>query len=154
MENKKLTDNEIIKALEICGGVIKGGSCIDCPRYHLKDGAFGCAVALFKYSLDIINRQKAEIERLERRNAELQTELNAMRKAANFNKTEIDRLQRLGVSATRRMVTAKSEAIKEFEERLKGIFDRNAADYVYYVIVDDVAKEMESGDNGFGSSGR
>jgi hypothetical protein len=30
---------------------------------------------------------------------------------------------------------------------LKAIFDRNAADYVYYVIVDDVAKEMGVGDN-------
>ena len=55
-----LTDNEIIKALEYCYGHNVGDApCGDCPRFNHPDG---CVHA--RDALDIINRQKAEIERL------------------------------------------------------------------------------------------
>ncbi len=50
-----MTDNEIIKALECC----KKDDCDNCPN------DFGnCYANLSGYSLDLINRQQAEIERL------------------------------------------------------------------------------------------
>jgi hypothetical protein len=50
-----MTDNEIIKALECC----KKDDCDNCPN------DFGnCYANLAGYALDLINRQKAEIERL------------------------------------------------------------------------------------------
>ena len=53
-----MTDNEIIKALEIC---ISG----DCDLCSCKCENVGdCRDALNKKSLDLINHQKAEIERL------------------------------------------------------------------------------------------
>mgnify|MGYP003520110880 CR=1 FL=1 len=52
-----MTDNEIIKAAECC---VFGESCEGCPL-EFKD----CAnIDVSKLTLDLINRQKAEIERL------------------------------------------------------------------------------------------
>ena len=59
-----MTDNEIIKALECCSDWENGDTCKECPFYEELD----CATTdrLDKYALDLINRQKAEIERLEK----------------------------------------------------------------------------------------
>ena len=53
-----MTDNEIIKALECCG--IRNIDCTSCPYY----GKTYCVSA---DALDMLNRQKAEIEMLEAR---------------------------------------------------------------------------------------
>ena len=55
-----MTDNEIIKALECCKPK-QNRNCGDCPAYDL--GNF-CAAELKEKALDLISRQKAEIERL------------------------------------------------------------------------------------------
>jgi hypothetical protein len=57
-----MTDNEIIKALECCCGGDGGKNCYCCPLYEVSP----CTNALSKYALDLINRQKAEIERLQK----------------------------------------------------------------------------------------
>ena len=56
-----MTDNEIIKALEICL------SDLDCPKcpYVDYEGDELCSVKMLKDALHLINRQNAEIERLE-----------------------------------------------------------------------------------------
>lgn len=56
-----MTDNEIIKALKCCTGDLEG--CASCPLY---DHPCDMGHKLNYYALDLINRQKAEIERLER----------------------------------------------------------------------------------------
>ena len=59
----KLTDTEIVKALECCGDEMH--FCSVCP-YYLQDKENDCCREdLCKDSLDLINRQKAEIERLQ-----------------------------------------------------------------------------------------
>ena len=57
-----MTDNEIIKALECCSDWENANTCKECPFYEELD----CATTdrLDKYALNLINRQKAEIERL------------------------------------------------------------------------------------------
>lgn len=55
-----MKDNEIIKALEICGDC---GHCTECPFDDL-GGIDKCMHTLILNALDLINRQKAEIERL------------------------------------------------------------------------------------------
>lgn len=79
-----MTDNEIIKALECCA-TDDGDDCFQCPYGNIvyKSANGGCVNRCRKDALDLINRQKAEIERL------------------------LQKLQQ-----------AKSEAIKEFAERL------------------------------------
>ena len=57
-----MTDNEIIKALECCA---KGGHCSGCCPYDDDDvDCNNCTSRLTSDALDLINRQKAEIERL------------------------------------------------------------------------------------------
>ena len=63
MEEKKLTDEEIVKALDIC----YNSTCCtnECPYFN-KNGRNFCmeGKAFYKNLEDLINRQKAEIERL------------------------------------------------------------------------------------------
>ena len=114
-----MTDNEIIKALECCG--CDNYQCDNCP-YAYKT----CTV--YKDSLDLINRQKAEIERLRKKIEEL---------------SEV-----LSDSIRIRYKEAKSEAIKEFAERLKRYSCRlkDGHDMVDVICIDNFVKEM-AGDN-------
>ena len=57
-----MTDNEIIKALECCHS--KGG-CDGCPLNMQRfEREVDCVEIITQYALGLINRQKAEIERL------------------------------------------------------------------------------------------
>ena len=60
MLDNKLTDNEIIKALEICGTY--KGKCTDCPAFVKVDRS-NCKKVLLG-ALDLINRLQTENERL------------------------------------------------------------------------------------------
>lgn len=60
MTNKKFTDEEITKAVECCSDPC--AICDECPLYCV--GANCPSFELHRYALDLINRQKAEIERL------------------------------------------------------------------------------------------
>lgn len=93
-----MTDNEIIKAVECCTGNTK---CCECPMFRTPN----CMNKAFGYALDLINRQKAEIERL---------------------KCEMGKLLPKDCSYAMQMEVSnklesqiKSEAIKEFAEKLK-----------------------------------
>jgi hypothetical protein len=56
-----MTDNEIIKALELCGSEFECHN--GCPYYN--NGQFKCRdLSIYRDALSLINRQKAEIERL------------------------------------------------------------------------------------------
>lgn len=85
-----MTDNEIIKALECCMQPIS--NCDKCPLYKVSDECFDIAK---NGAVDIINRQQAEIERLEtekdnliRTYAECQAEV--VEEFANKVENEID----------------------------------------------------------------
>lgn len=56
-----MTDNEIIKALECCDGSFD--RCEECPLDNVSQDKLRCW-ELEKSALDLINRQKAENERL------------------------------------------------------------------------------------------
>ena len=58
--SNKLTDKEVVKALECC--TTNGASCKDCPAFVKVDRS-NCK-KYFRGALDLINRQKAENERL------------------------------------------------------------------------------------------
>lgn len=87
-----MTHKEIIKALECCKPGNDEG-CLNCPldNFSLPD----CAERLSKESIDLINRQQAEIEQW---------------------KEEANRYQTLWCEDVQ---FARAEAIKEFAERLK-----------------------------------
>lgn len=120
-----MTDNEIIKALE-CH---MKGQCFYCPnrKEEVQLMLKGCSKMIAENALDLIKRQKAEIERL----------------TTSFPKTlESIKKMRNG---------AKAEAVKEFAERLKDESDLffAAPTYAAEVVravqidsIDNVLKEM------------
>ncbi|MBE6767366.1 MAG: hypothetical protein E7549_00470 [Ruminococcaceae bacterium] len=63
-----MTDNEIVKALECCANNPNDSVCYEskCPLFGQK-----CIDVLSKNALDLINRQKAEIERLQKHNTKM-----------------------------------------------------------------------------------
>ena len=111
-----MNDNEIIKALE--AHFEKEQVCRNCP--FNEDG--DCCVTLLENAFDLINRQKADIERL-------QTELVATRYSENAFKEENRRLVKL----------KKADVIKEFAERLKENEGRRG---VPIGTIDRLVKEM------------
>ena len=147
----RMKDNEIIKALECCKSTEHCGHC-SYDKDHSEIA--GCTAALAKDALNLINRQKAEIAKLEKvekyadetikaQAAEIERLEKARQKQAQFlgeergqkyelidklskANTEIERLEEMfdsSVSSERNVVDnigyEKSEAIKEFAERLK-----------------------------------
>ena len=130
MTDKKLTDNEIIKALE----VIRGQSLpyIVSPK-------------TLRETIDLINRQQAEIERLKAEN-------NGKDFYLDVEKSSKEMFVRV---ANQYLEISKTEAIKEFAERLKEkahtqpIFDTYCGNKymgdvskVYVADIDNLVKEM------------
>ena len=100
-----MTDNEIIKAVECCTGNTK---CCECPMFRTPN----CMNKAFGYALDLINRQKAEIERLEKENKDKErayTDEYCLRKEWQSKCRDL----------LEEKQTVKSKSIKEFAEKLK-----------------------------------
>lgn len=125
-----MTDNEIIKALHCkCGGEMVCISCHyyarypDCDRYAVRD------------ALSLINRQQAEIERLERR-------VKEWRDAASIQSGLVS--------------LARAVGIKEFAERVKRYIDvghlrppteKCFSELDVVNMIDNLVKEMVGGDD-------
>ena len=131
MINKKYTDEEIIKALEYCNA--DRNECDKCVfQRECESNPFYSAVA--EHALELINRQKSEIEKLRAK-----VETRTQEKLA------------LGRIYTQKLKTVKYEtfyeAYKEFAERIRECCDLNndlSTDAWLSVIadIDGVLKEM------------
>ena len=118
-----MTDNEIVKALECCllSNTHQEEDCNKCP---LEDTPYTiCQNLMAFHSLALINRQKAEIERLK-------AALNCYEETSGNKK-------------------AKTDAVKEFAERLKtgAVLDDDLL-WVTDVDIDNLVKEFTEGGNG------
>ena len=80
MPDKKLTDNEIIKALECCGAFDDG--CTECPYNEIF--AVNCINYLCKDALDLINRLQEDSSGLKK----VQMQLDDLCKMHNIIKSE------------------------------------------------------------------
>ena len=110
-----MTDDEIIKSMWCCDGW--DGRCLNCP---LNREGTNCKEKLNSYALDLINRQKAEIEQW---------------------KEEANRYQNLWCIAVDDIEKSKSEAIKEFARELKcGVPQETGV--IRCADVDDLVKKM------------
>lgn len=165
MTDHKFTDDEIIKALELCSKLdLSFEECDKCPykgECGTKDGNMPAD------ALALINRQKAEIEKLEKldelaeRSIEASTAvINDLRSEvallndANTNlqdlyqseKSKVLKKQEKLIMAYRKLQTAKSEAIKEFAKKIKTdaewICDDNYIGGALIEYVDALVKEM------------
>lgn len=124
-----MIDSEIIKALECCSKPY----CADnkCPLYENTTNTKDCITQLSTNALDIINRQKAEIESLYRCIESQEKTLKA------FREPFIEELKEL-----------KEVTIKDFAERLKSkkqevLTSVNVSEYaVTESNIDNLVKEM------------
>lgn len=99
MSNKKFTDEEIKSSLEV---IATTRNCNECKIRNCKWGTCNCSQITANAALDLINRQKAEIEKL---------------KGSTIvsNIMESKRIKR----------EAKAEAYKEFAEKIKKSIKEN-----------------------------
>lgn len=96
-----MTDKEIIKALEYCNSTERGHCLNKCPYYNY---SANCTQEMIKDTLDLIKRQQAEIERLKMEREAFDDAIYPLPFKTDFDIA---------------IETAKSEAYKEFAERLK-----------------------------------
>ena len=131
MSEKKFTDEDIVKALECCDGTYSDY----CRRKNCPYETEGfCTEELQDDTIALINRQKAEIERL--------TEDNRRMKKYYY---------------THDYHECHNEAIKEFAERLKETMTTQTTDninepcvnIIYYAdeTIDEIAKELTEGNH-------
>lgn len=150
-----MTDNEIIKALECCGFEF-GNLCSVCPKYE-KDNDF-CQEELYNYALDLINRQKAEIEKhknnCEKCGAKTRECIESLHNIIAEQQAEIKELNTIRSrliydSGTLTKISdelyqkIKAEAVKEFAERLKKVWFDNgyeSPDVDFEDFVDNLVK--------------
>ena len=127
-----MTDNEIIKALECCSKE----ECLkqDCPIFNTKY----CEEPslFFREILDLINRLQAEKEALingqetlQKYIADLRRELEVLSLKVFGQKNALFGQQVYAAKLQKELTTAKSEAIKEFAERLKKEFLQHQREY-------------------------
>lgn len=141
-----MTDNEIIKALECCSEAIFKEDCIKLKCPFFDNEIYNCMNvddedAMHRYSLDLINRQKAEIERLN-------SEIDEISIAYSELETQKDYLYDEAKALIERDKQSKSEAIREFAEKLKNVAlpIKIGGKYEYEVVtkqaIDHFVKEM------------
>lgn len=130
MSNKKFTDEEIKSSLEV---IATTRNCNECKIRNCKWGTCNCSQITANAALDLINRQKTEIEKL---------------KGSTIvsNIMESQKIKR----------EAKAEAYKEFADRIRQVIVLNNTHDGYLVHdidynclmedIDDVLKELV-GDN-------
>lgn len=119
----KISDDEIISSLEV---IATTSNCDECKLRKRKRGYCNCSQIAATTALDIINRQKTEIEQW---------------------KEEANKYQKLWCMAVDDIEKAKAEAYKEFAERLKRSTVMACVGNKIYAVatskgVDNILKEM------------
>ena len=152
-----MTDNEIIKAMQCVIG--NDASCSEC-RYQKVLPFPSCRRMCAKNALDLINRQKAEIEALQMDNKQLQSDViianqnwDHIKGLWECEKEKVESAKQKVMCACKMLTTAKSEAYKECLARVKNYikthcnpygkpdFDYNTSIKILNFI-DNLVKEM------------
>ena len=117
-----MTDEQLKKALEYCSTNVRENTCPKCAFYK----KHRCSTLMLNAVSDLINRQKAEIERLK---VDLEFKCDSCENI-KLSREEYRRL----------VLQAKSEAIKEFAEKLKE--ENKPWLYARIEDIDNLVKEM------------
>ena len=141
-----MADNEIIKAWGCCIPMSER-KCNECPYHEFR---FRCITQLIKDTIDLINRQQAEIERLKSGIDDLDRKLSMADDCIAEKEADIVRFQKkveelsevLSDSIRIRYKEIKSEAIKAFAERLKEKKHELDRFILYDEDIDNLVKEM------------
>ncbi len=132
MTDHKFTDDEIIKALELCSKLdLSFEECDKCPykgECGTKDGNMPAD------AFALINRQKAEIERLNK-------EVDRLSQCVLYHDGIVSDLEK-------DLFDARAETIKEFAEKMKGVIPNIDDTYIERIVedyIDNLVKEMAEG---------
>lgn len=136
MRNKKLTDEDVVEGLERCISTTTDKACAGCP-FNKQNLCDIDQWALEKYALNLINRQKAEIERLKSANDEKFCQWDMLAEKTKQHYADL---------YNEAKDILKSEAYKEFAEKLKKRYD-NPVWYLggsngFFNNLDNFVKEM------------
>lgn len=110
-----MTDKEIIKALEHCLNS-EAEACHKCP---INEECNGDVIYVIRLALDLINRQQEQLEAAIAGQETLQKALAEKDRNIEHLNKEVDRLSQCVLYHDGHIEDAKSEAIREFAERLK-----------------------------------
>lgn len=130
-----MTDNEIIKLLECC----KKSQCSKCYYSKECDG-----YTQVSYALDLINRQQEAIEKLQKNQDDIDNFARDICKERMLKGKAIANFDDFQEYIRKE----KTEAIKEFAERLKLSFFNNgyeSPDVDFDYFIDNLVKEYEKG---------
>ena len=136
---EKLTDAEIVKALECCsfGSEFK---CQECPA---DDCSLSCGNKLAKQALDLIERKDAEIERLQKIIVGFMDEVGTWSNKYEVDISTILKLPLLAKEDFNIRNKIKSEAYREFAKLVNRRLNSNTPRGAYlYNIMKNVEKEL------------
>ena len=153
MTDKKITDEEIKSSLEV---IATTRNCNECKIRNCKWGTCNCSQITANAALDLINRQKAEIERLGKRIsgqkhalfeqqayiAELQNEIVKLK---DYNENLLAANTVLSNEVLESKAKAEVEAYEEFAEKLKEEWfcnGYNSPDVDFDDFISNLLKEM------------
>ena len=155
MTNKEYTNEDIISSLEL---IATTGNCNECKIRNCKWGTCNCSQITANAALDLINRQKAEIEVLYRINAESEKEIYEIRKEIlgkeNLEESFKWSVKEFDKKLEKTVKLERAAAYKEFAEKIKMSIKANVVETlcndvkgVYnakYVLddIDNLLKEM------------
>lgn len=135
-----MTDNEIIKALKRCGRKHNEKNDTHCKECHFKS-YLPCVAFLCDRTIDLINRQKAEIEKYKNIKTTMDEFWDILLRCKVANRKEKPTLEELADSIHQIEVNA----IKEFTSRIERVLSLHPAQAKYYYeIKKEYIKENES----------
>lgn len=133
MTDKKFTDEEIIEALDLCTQQNGSIPCYDCPCWSEDEQE--CEGIDYTATLDLINRQKAEIERLK----------ECPKCVYEYDGEIMEYCVQGPCSNFKTVEQIKAKAYKEFAERLKSYLllnKKGEMSVISFENVDTLLKEM------------
>ena len=138
--SNKLTDNEIVKALECCSNT-SNKKCQNCPLYN----HMGCCwIVVEKSAIDLINRLQARLGIYETCNARKDESIRNLEAENERLKTEKDNL-------IKNYRECQVDNLKEFAERLKAKATPHYFDNYDFAVsideIDNLLKEMVGDSN-------
>lgn len=146
MPGNKLTDKEIIQALECCLDT-SPLTCKDCSMFNATNSTMVCSKIVTKFALDLINRYEAENKVLYKINAKSDEEISELRKELlkkqNLKEGFSKIIKEFDKKLAKTVKLERAEAIKEFAERLKRA-SRWREEDIYYI---DTLVEIMVGDD-------
>ena len=108
MTNKKYIDEEIVKALECCISTATDEACVGCP-FNKQKLCDKDRRALGRYALDLINRQKSEIDRQN-----------------TFIENQNELISKLALICKNARIEAYKEFAKEMNKEISRTYDNNS----------------------------